>query len=129
MTEPNIEALRFDPDAGAPHDLPSVTQLVEAVREWIESDLADELVGRTRFHARVAANMLAIVERELDLGVTHGGQHAARLAALGVGDEHELAAGIRAGDFDERAEELHAALRETVRCKLEVANPRYLQQP
>jgi len=129
MTEPDIDALRFDPDAAAPHDLPTAAQLVEAVREWIESDLTGELVGRARFHARVAANMLAIVERELDLGSAHDEQHAARLATLGVGSEQELAERIRAGDFDDRVAELHDALRETVRNKLEVANPRYIPEP
>jgi len=128
MTEPDREALRFDPAAGAPHDLPTAAQLVEAVREWIESDLTDELGGRARFHARVAANMLAIVERELDLGSGHAEQHAARLQDLGVADERELADRIRAGEFDDRAGELRAALRETVHDKLEVANPKYLRQ-
>jgi len=129
MTEPDLDALRFDPAMAAPHDLPTAAQLVEAVREWIESDLADELGGRARFHARVAANMLAIVERELDLGSGHAERHAIRLRDLGVGDELELVERIRAGDFDDRAEELRAVLRETVRDKLEVANPKYLAEP
>lgn len=111
----------------APHDAPSVEQMVEAVREWIEADLMAATEGRTRFHARVAANMLAIVERELQLGAAQAAAHDIRLARLGVDDDRELAARIRAGDYADRGAELRAILRADVVDKLLVANPDYLE--
>ena len=110
----------------APHDAPSIEQLVEAVREWIESDLMSSTEGRTRFHARVAANMLAMVERELRLGAEQAAAHAERLALLGVADDRELAERIRAGGFADRGDELRRVLRADVVDKLRVANPGYL---
>jgi Arc/MetJ family transcription regulator len=46
-----------------------------------------------------------------------------------VADDAALAAAIRAGDLDDRYAEVAAAVRETVRDKLVVANPRYLDNP
>ncbi len=111
-----------------PHDAPTAAQLVEAVREFVERDLgADGGAGdpRLRFHARVAVNVLRIVERELALGPRQAAEHAERLLRLGVTDDAELARGIRAGRYDDRVDELLAELREAVRAKLEVANPTY----
>jgi Domain of unknown function (DUF6285) len=113
----------------APHDVPTAAQLVEAVREFLEGDVAAATEGRVRFHARVAANVCAIVERELAFGPAQAEAAAARLAGLGVADDAALAAAIRAGDLDDRYAEVAAAVRETVRDKLVVANPRYLDNP
>jgi hypothetical protein len=110
----------------APHDAPTAAQLVEAVREWIERDLMSSADPRTKFHARVAANVLAIVEREFELGEAQAAAHGRRLAQLGVADDTELATGIRARRFDDRAEELRTLLLESVIDKLAVANPKYL---
>ena len=111
------------------HDAPTVAQLVEAVREWLERDVMPATEGRLQFHARVAANMLAVVERELELGPRQLERHAERLAALGVGDDAELAAAIRSGSLDDRLADVRAAVRASVEDKLRVANPRYLQAP
>jgi len=67
--------------------------------------------------------VLAMVERELALGPDHDHRHADRLTRLGVADDGELAAGIRAGRFDDRLDEVRTLVRESVRDKLEVANP------
>ncbi len=112
-----------------PHDVPTAAQLVEAVREFLEGDVAAATEGRVRFHARVAANVCAIVERELALGPAQAAAAGERLAALGVVDDAALAAAIRAGDLDDRYAEVAAAVRETVRDKLLVANPKYLDNP
>lgn len=114
---------------GAPHDVPTAEQLLEAVREWLERDVMPAVDGRLRFHARVAVNVLAIVERELALGPAQAAAHRARLSALGVADEAELAARIRAGDLDDRLDEVKDLVWATVRDKLAVANPRYLDTP
>ena len=110
---------------GRPHDVPTAGELVEAVREWIDSDVASG-APVSPFHARVASNVLAMVERELLIGDEHDHRHAERLAALGVDDDHELAAGIRSGRFDDRLPEVRELVWQSVRDKLAVANPRYL---
>ena len=109
-----------------PHDAPDARQLVEAVREWLEQDVLAASEGRLRFHTRVAINMLAIVEREIELGPVQAAAHRARLDQLGGADDAELAAAIRRGDFDRSADELRVLLRATTDDKLAVANPRYL---
>lgn len=113
----------------APHDQPDAAALVEAVREFIETDVSNATEGRVQYHARVAANVLAMVERELRLGEAQLDAHAAGLAALGVSDERALADAIRSGALDDRLEEVRVFVERTVRSKLEVANPRYLEGP
>jgi hypothetical protein len=70
---------------------PTAPELIEAVREFITRDLAPTLTGRLAFHARVAANVLGIVGRELTQGPAADRADAARLAAL-LGIEGEPAA-------------------------------------
>jgi hypothetical protein len=113
----------------APHDAPTGAQLVEAVREWLERDVLPGADGRLRFHARVAVNMLTIVERELALGPAQAAAHAERLASLGVADDADLARRIRSGELDDRLDEVKALVAASVRDKLAVANPRYLDTP
>jgi Domain of unknown function (DUF6285) len=108
-----------------PHDAPRAIELVEAVREFLEGDVTDATEGRVRFHARVAARALAIVERELASADRMAADHAARLAALGFASDAELAAAIRSGACDDRWDEVAAAVRATVADKLAVANPGY----
>jgi alkylhydroperoxidase family enzyme len=110
----------------APHDVPGVAQLIQAVREWIERDVTPNSEGRLRFHARVAANALSIVERELRLGPEQIERHRERLERLGFDDDAALAAAIRSGALDDRWDEVASTVRETVQDKLRVANPRYL---
>jgi len=109
-----------------PHDLPSATELLDAVRGFLETDVIPGTEGRLRFHARVAANVLAMVGRELALGPALARAHAERLRGLGVGDDAELAAAIRSGALDDRLAEVRDAVRATVADKLAVANPGYL---
>jgi hypothetical protein len=108
-----------------PHDSPSAQELVESVREWLERDVLAETNGRLNFHARVAINVLAMVERELELGPEQAEAHTARLQRLGFADDAELAAAIRAGTV-EITPELREAVHAGVRDKLSVANPKYL---
>jgi hypothetical protein len=110
----------------APHDAPSATELLEAVREWIDRDVVAATDGRLRFHARVASNVLAMVEREIQLGPQQEQAHRGRLDQLGVADDTELAAAIRGRAFDDRTDELIELLTASVVDKLAVANPRYL---
>ncbi|MGB9345123.1 MAG: DUF6285 domain-containing protein [Ilumatobacteraceae bacterium] len=109
----------------APHDAPTAIELLESVREWLDREVIPATDGRLRFHARVASNVLGMVEREIELGPAQDAAHRERLAQLGVADDAELAAAIRARAFDDRADELRDLLAGAVRDKLAVANPRY----
>jgi len=98
---------------------------VEAVREFLESDLLPQSEGRVRFHARVAVNVLGMVLREIELGPAHAAAHATRLGTLGVSSESELAEAIRSGALDDRIDEVREVVRATVADKLAVAHPDY----
>ena len=109
----------------APHDAPNAMELLEAVREWIDREVVPATDGRLRFHARVAANVLGMVEREIELGPAQYEAHRERLARLGVADDAELAAAIRDRLLDDRADEVRPLLAEAVAVKLSVASPSY----
>lgn len=110
-----------------PHDVPTAAQLVESVREWLQNDVLPSTTGRVQFHSRVAINVLAMVERELAVGARQSIDHARRLSELGVASDAELAAGIRSGAFDDRIDDVVAAVRSSVVDKLSVANPTYMR--
>ena len=82
--------------------------------------------GRLRFLARVAANVMAQLERELALGPAQARAHGERLAALGLADDAALVRAIRDGALDERMDEVVAAVRADVVERLRIANPRHL---
>ncbi|HKD88661.1 MAG TPA: phosphotransferase [Streptosporangiaceae bacterium] len=52
----------------APHGRPTANELLAAVREYLLTSVLPATSGQLAFHARVAANSLAIVARELELG-------------------------------------------------------------
>ena len=112
------------------HDRPTATELVESVREYLERDVMTG-DGRVAFHARVAAGVLAMVERELALGPQQYATERARMHALletdaPVRDQTvELARRIRAGELDGRRTEVLETVRAAVRAKLAVSNPDY----
>ncbi len=92
---------------------PSAAELVAAVRAFLA---ALPLEGRDAFHAKVAANALAIVERELGASPPP--------APLGLSDA-ELSAAIRAGRLDAATPGLIDALIAATCARLAVDNPRY----
>ena len=116
-------------------DRPTAAELAEAVREFLERDVmpGDGIPGRVAFHARVAANVLGMVERELTIGPDLDAAERARLAELLGHDGElrdllaELAGKIRDGTLDDRRDEVMACVLESVRAKLLVANPRHLE--
>ena len=105
------------------HGRPTAAELVAAAAEFLETDVRAATSGQVNFHARVAANALRIVEREL----LDTGADAARaaLAQLGFDDEAQLAVAIRAGRLDERDDEVRSCLRTLVSRRLAVAHPGY----
>jgi hypothetical protein len=109
------------------HGVPTAAELAQAVREFLETEVMPATEGRLRFLARVAANAMAQIERELALGPDLARGHAARLAELGMRDDAQLCAAIRDGSLDERMDELLAVVRAGVVDKLRIANPRHLR--
>jgi hypothetical protein len=127
-------------------DRPTYSELLEAVQQFIETDAIAALDGPKKFHARVAANVLAIVRRELEQQDAHWRAEWVRLDELLAAPEplpaqhtalarrlrertEELCERIRRGDADGgpwRAAVL-AHLRATVTEKLIVANPKLVQ--
>ncbi len=127
------------PTAGVPFDAvsdrPSLRELLEAVRGYVSDEVAPQSAGRrARFRALIAANVLAIAERELAAGDGPAQAERARLAELGLAaptvaaGRRAFCAAIRAGAFaapEARARAL-AAERANVAAKLAIANPRFL---
>jgi hypothetical protein len=112
-------------------DQPSMRELVEAVRDFLEQKAMPELKGHTAFHARVAANALSIVMRELELGPQSAQDERIRLAALLGHDgtlgelNRELCRHIRSGAFDLKTPGLAEHLTITTREKVGIDQPGY----
>jgi len=109
------------------HEFPSAAQLIDAVEQFLRNDVMPALEGRLHFHTLVAANVLAVIGRELTLGPQQEAEHQERLAALGAGDDADLAAAITTGAFDGRLAELLDALLADATARVSVANPKHLQ--
>jgi len=124
-------------------DRPTALELLDAVRVFLEEEAMPALDPRLRFHARVAANVLAIVGREIAGEEEQLAAEWARLAALSgdAGERpasraalaaavrartEELAERIRRGEADDGAfaTAVRAHVRATVREKLRVGTPR-----
>lgn len=102
---------------------PTAAELVAAVADFLDTDVRSATDGQVSFHARIAANVLRIVEREL-LDQT-AREVTEALGELGFTDETELAAAIRAGELDGRAGDVLPCLRTLVRHRLTIAHPGY----
>lgn len=112
-------------------DAPSTKELIEAVRAFLEEKAMPELKGHTAFHARVAANALAIVERELEQGPTAQTAERMRLMQL-LGHEGtleelnaELAKAIRADELTLETPGLADHLWTTTMDKVAIDQPNY----
>ncbi len=110
---------------------PSAAELIDAVAGFITSEIAPTLTGRLAFHARVAANALAIVKRELELGPAADRADAGRLKALlGIeGDNvaltEELCRRIESGEIAADDPALIDHLWATTLATLAVDQPNY----
>ncbi len=130
-------------------DRPEAHELIQAVEGFIEGELLPTLADpRLRFRALVAANVLAIVARELAQGEVMLFAEWQRLIPLlaetnvppplsmeelhaaVLGFNRELCARIRAGEADTGPwyDEVLAHVESTVIEKLHVTNPRYLER-
>lgn len=112
-------------------DQPSVLELVAAVRDFLEQKAMPELKGHTAFHARVAANALGIVARELEQGAPSALAERVRLANLLGHDgalmdlNRELCGAIRAGKIGLNTPGLAEHLTLTTRDKVGIDQPNY----
>jgi hypothetical protein len=122
-------------------DRPTAPELLDAVREFIATELLPAVGdARLRFRTLVAANLLDMLRRELALEPALLRAEWERLTAL-LGDadlspanERELAAAVAAQHAilctlireDRAPNDTFTALTHSVRAKLEIANPRYL---
>jgi hypothetical protein len=74
------------------NDEPHAEELLRAVERFLERDVVPSLSGVARFHARVAANVVAMVAREIETEAEHAAGEWARLADL-LGDAGPLPEG------------------------------------
>ncbi len=117
-----------------PADRPDASELIQSVAEHLVVNVRPALEGHARFEALIAANLLAIALRELELGPELRAADERRLSEL-LGYEApleqleaELADRIRAGELAEQRAAVLAALRESARARLRVANPGYARE-
>lgn len=107
------------------HVTPSALELVTAVREFLQNEVMPGTEGRLQFHARVAANVLRTVEREL--ATEDDDEWAeAQLGTVGAASEAALAGQIReAGSLSELGTVVDV-LDALTRRRLQASNPEYL---
>jgi hypothetical protein len=124
-------------------DRPDAAEVLDALAEFLFSDVREWAPRERRFQVLVAANLCAILGRELRAGAEPLREDLALLRELlGAeppageltdaelreavrGAEAELARRLRAGEFDEGLDRAVARLAEHVRRKLDVARPGY----
>ncbi|MEM7339307.1 MAG: phosphotransferase family protein [Actinomycetota bacterium] len=121
---------------GSSIDMPSTGELVTSVRDFLRTEVMASTEGRTNFMARVAANSLDIVLRELDLTRAHLTAERTRLGALvgrggndGMPDLESqrwgLVKALRRDEIDRTRPDLHHHLRSTVVNQVAIDQPRY----
>ena len=112
-------------------DQPSLLELVTAVRDFLEQRAMPELKGHTAFHARVAANALGIVARELEQGGPSADGERDRLTKLLGRDgslidlNRELCRQIRNGVIGLETPGLADHMMVTTREKVAIDQPNY----
>jgi len=112
-------------------DMPRIDELVTGVRDLLRDDVVAQSEGRLAFLARVAANALDIVLRELATGEEHRRRERERLARL-LGRDGELEAlrwelvlALREGRMPLDREGLAEHLRASVVDQVAIDQPGY----
>jgi Domain of unknown function (DUF6285) len=115
-------------------DRPTASELLRAIADFLREEatpVLDRADPRLGFQMRVAANSLAILEREARLAPAADRREHERLKKLlgrdGTLDElnRELARQLRAGERDERDTALMAHLEASIADKIAIANPKW----
>jgi len=113
------------------HDQPSISELVQAVKNFVDNTAAPNLSGHAAFHARVASNVLATILRDLQARPDNDAAELARLQGLlgRHGDlemlNRALCADIKSGEMDAETDGLLAHLRATAIAQVQVDQPKY----
>jgi aminoglycoside phosphotransferase (APT) family kinase protein len=112
-------------------DLPRSDELLTSVRDFLRGQVAVAVESRNAFLAKVAANSLDTVLRELSLGRCTVRREASQIAAL-LGREGDpadlrlaLCEAIRFGDIDAQSPELQACLRDSALAQVLIDQPGY----
>ncbi len=112
-------------------DMPRADELLTSVRDFLRQEVMTGTEGRTSFLARVAANSIDIVNRELTLGPAHRAGELARLRRYyESGDDLEslrrrLSRDLRDGTVSLTDEDIRNHLRTTVVNQIVIDQPRY----
>jgi hypothetical protein len=112
-------------------DQPTPSEVIGAVAIFLKTVVAAQTTGATSFQARVAANALEMMRRELDLAPAEDAAELTRLKALLNTDgslaelNAELARRISTGDLDLTTPGLSDHLWSTTMAKLAVDQPTY----
>jgi hypothetical protein len=113
-------------------DRPTAAELLDSVAEYLFAELRPEVPPEQRFKVLVAANVCAVVAREIRAGDEPDREDLELFSELlgeRVDDPRhaaaELSRRIRSGELDDRIAELGPRLEEHVRRKLEIARPGY----
>ena len=115
------------------HDAPSPSELIAAVKSFIDDTAAPQLTGHAAFHARVASNVLATLLRELEQRPAAESAEAAGLRAILDADinatidamNRDLCARIRSGEMDAATPGLFQHLKTTTIAQLSIDQPNY----
>jgi hypothetical protein len=112
-------------------DQPHGADILDAVSRLLRDTLMPRLPPDTVFQARVAANALDLVSREIRFGETVEREALQRLQALLNRDgslqelERELSLRIRNGELDLQSEGLAEHLWQTTLAKMKIDQPNY----
>jgi hypothetical protein len=113
-------------------DRPTAPELLESVAEYLFGELRPEVPRDQRFKVLVAANVCAVVAREIRAGEEPDRADLelfTEILGKEPADVHtaaaELSRRLREGELDDRIDELAPRLEEHVRRKLEIARPGY----
>ncbi|MEM5517573.1 DUF6285 domain-containing protein [Henriciella sp. AS95] len=115
------------------YDQPTIKELVEAVKNFVDHTAMPELSGRAAFHARVASNVLATIARDLEARKQNDAEERSSLQALlGTSNENDLRAlncelseRLRNRTLDSSSTELMLHLKKTAIAQLKVDQPSY----
>jgi hypothetical protein len=123
-------------------DRPEAPELLEAIAEYLFGELRPEAPREQRFKVLVAANLCTVVAREIRAGdaptredlalfrellgeLSELPSDAEALAGETRRAAAELSRRLRAGELDDRLDEVAPKLAEHVSRKLEIARPDY----
>jgi Domain of unknown function (DUF6285) len=112
-------------------DQPTPSEVLAAVARFLRDEVAPATTGHTSFQARVAANALEMMRRQLDLAPAEEAAEEGRLNAL-LGEDGDLLAlntklseRIAAGEIDLATPGLAEHLWAVTMAKLAVDQPTY----